>query len=50
MGSLSRRVAALEAARVDRLYQQEAERLAELYGGSVATHLEHLRATAAELA
>ena len=50
MGSLSRRVAALETARVDRLYQQEAERLAELYGGSVAARLEELRATAAEMA
>ena len=49
MGSLSRRVAALETARVDRLYQQEAERLAELYGGTAATHLEELRATAAAI-
>ncbi len=50
MSGLHRRVAALESARVDRLYQQEAERLAQQYGGSVATHLEQLRATAAELA
>ena len=49
MGSLSRRVAALETARVDRLYQQEAERLAQQYGGSVVSHLEDLRATASTI-
>ena len=49
MSGLSRRVAALEAARVDRLYRREAERLAQQYGGTVATHLEELRATASTI-
>ena len=50
MSGLSRRVAALEATHVDAVYRREAERLAQQYGGSAATHLEELRATAAELA
>ena len=49
MSGLSRRVAALEATRVDLLYRHEAERLAQQYGGSVATHLEELRAMAAAI-
>ena len=50
MSGLRRRVAALEATRVGTLYRREAERLAQQYGGTVATHLEQLRATAAEMA
>ena len=49
MSGLSRRVAALEASIVDAVYRREAERLAEQYGGSVATHLEELRATASTI-
>ena len=50
MGELSRRVAALEAARADAVYRSEAERLAEQYGGSVATRLEGLRRLGTEIA
>ena len=50
MSGLSRRVAALEVAHVDALYRREAEHLAQERGGSVTTHLEKLRATAAEMA
>ena len=50
MSGLSRRVAALEATRIDALYRREAERLAQERGGSVASHLERLRALAAQMA
>ena len=49
MSGLGRRIAALEAAHVDAVYRREAERLAQQYGGSVTTHLEELRALAAEI-
>ena len=49
MSGLSRRVSALEATRVDLLYRQEAERLAQEHGGSVAGRLEELRAMAADM-
>ena len=49
MSGLSRRVTALEATHVDALYRREAERLAQERGGSVASHLERLRALAAEM-
>ena len=49
MSGLGRRIAALEAAHVDAVYRREAERLAQQYGGSAATHLEELRALAAEI-
>ena len=47
MSGLRRRVAALEVTRVGTLYRREAERLAQQYGGTAATHLEERRATAA---
>ena len=49
MSGLNQRVAALEASRADLVYRREAERLAQQYGGSAATHLEKLRALAAEI-
>ena len=49
MSGLSRRVAVLEASRADLVYRREAERLAQQYGGSAATHLEELRALAAAI-
>jgi len=42
VSSLSRRVEALEAAAVRRVYWSEAERLAHQYGGSAAAHFEEL--------
>ena len=49
MSGLSRRVAVLETTRVDALYQREAERLAEQYGGSVTDYLDELHGIAAEI-
>jgi hypothetical protein len=49
MGTLSRRLDALEARSVDLLYRREAERLAAEYGGSAADHLTELRTLAAEV-
>ena len=49
MSSLSRRVPALETARVDLIYRREAERVAAESGRPVATILAELRATAAEI-